>query len=418
MRRLMVVIGFMCFIQSACSSCSGDNNNAHDAGPDTSADTDTDTDTDTDADTDTDSDTISDAGPWEWTDLPTGEDCGDGCEQLTYTDEVRFLEWDVWETKLVFKDGIYQSHVIDIANKKQLAIPSPYPELMFSDSDPLCSTHYPSIYEDIVVYSFAVFVPGEEKTQLIRTDLQSQTQQFLWTTDYDVSVFFEAQDEIDTFNNRAISQGGCDNSYVGELCFFPITTPGEVNVLTGSHYGGYNSLWGDIAVWFTIDYEGDTFDIEGYNFASSEFFYITHDAETQLDPRIQGSTVVYMDLRFGDSNLDGNWNHAAVFAYDLTTEATKQITSGAWIAAYPDVYENHVVWLDYRASSNPNDAQSFDGVEIWGYNLTTDTEFQITNLPGRPKQTPRIWGNKVFVDMMTTSGGNAIYMFDLPDGAK
>lgn len=30
----------------------------------------------------------------------------------------------------------------------------------------------------------------------------------------------------------------------------------------------------------------------------------------------------------------------------------------------------------------------------------------------------RIWGYKVFVDMMKPAGGTAIYMFDLPEGAR
>ena len=60
----------------------------------------------------------------------------------------------------------------------------------------------------------------------------------------------------------------------------------------------------------------------------------------------------------------------------------------------------------------------FTAAEIWGYNLTTETEFQVTNLPGRIKQTPRIWEDKVFVHMSIASGGDGIFVFDLPDGAK
>jgi beta propeller repeat protein len=262
------------------------------------------------------------------------------------------------------------------------------------------------------IYGFPV-----PKLLLLVANVSDNKQQYLWSSYDDGSEGFDGTADIAVFGNRVISTGGCDNSLIGELCVFSSSSPCSPVALTGSYYGGYNRIWGDVAVWFTFSGE-DTFDIEGYNFTDSAFFYVTHDAETQLDPNIQGDTVVYMDLRFGDSYLDGNWNHSAVFAYDLTTEVTKQITSGEWIAAYPDVYDNVIVWSDYRASSNPNDAQSFDGVEIWGYNLTTETEFQITSLPGRPKQTPRIWGDKVFVHMSKASGGDGIFMFDLPDGAK
>ena len=84
----------------------------------------------------------------------------------------------------------------------------------------------------------------------------------------------------------------------------------------------------------------------------------------------------------------------------------------------PDIYDNIIIWADYRDSANPNDVDSFSGVQIWGYNIDTATEFQITNIPDRPKTMPRIWGDKVFVDMQKTTGGSAIYMFPLPDGAK
>lgn len=49
--------------------------------------------------------------------------------------------------------------------------------------------------------------------------------------------------------------------------------------------------------------------------------------------------------------------------------------------------------------------------EIWGHDLVSGVDFQITNLPGRAKTTPRIWGDKVYVHMCTTTGG---YMFDIP----
>jgi len=38
------------------------------------------------------------------------------------------------------------------------------------------------------------------------------------------------------------------------------------------------------------------------------------------------------------------------------------------------------------------------------------------NLTNRPKTMPRIWGDKIFVDM-SKNGGNAIYMFELPEEA-
>ena len=224
--------------------------------------------------------------------------------------------------------------------------------------------------------------------------------------------------QLDAYDGRIVTKGGCDNAATLELCFYDVSSPGELTELAGSYYGGHNSLWGDKAVWSTLQQDGDFYNVKGYDFLGSELFYITQDEETQLKPRFQGSTVVYMDLRFGDSQFSGNWNHSAVFAYDLVTHETTQVTSGEWIATYPDVYDGIVVWGDYRDCANPNNIGIYSCVEIWGYNLATGTEFKITDLPGRAKQTPRIWGDKVFVDMSKSTGGSAIFMFDLPDGAK
>ena len=57
-------------------------------------------------------------------------------------------------------------------------------------------------------------------------------------------------------------------------------------------------------------------------------------------------------------------------------------------------------------------------MEIYGYDVATETEARITELPGRPKAHPRIWGDRVFVDMQTLAGGNAIFMFDLPEALR
>jgi beta propeller repeat protein len=420
MRTSLIIIGIVGFLQASCSSCS-DGGSVHDAGPgtDTDADTDTDTDvdsdTDSDSDTDTDSDTVSDAGPWEWTDLPPSEDCGPGCQQLTYGGGVRDGEWDVWDNFVVF--NTYPDStigVVDVVNRRQLMVPVPVEECASPDID--CYGQYPSIYQNYVYYGLLANSP--HRSILVRADILGHTQELWYSTVDTGEDGWESIKATDVYGDRITSTGGCDNASVNELCYFNLSAPGEATVLAGSMYGAPANVWGDIAVWWSYDGGGDTVDVVKYDFISSELSYITHDPESQIYTRFQGNTVVYMDLRFGDNLLMGDWNHAAVFAYDLSTSESKQITNAEWIAANPDVYDNIVVWQDFRASANPNNKMSLSGTEIWGYNLTTETEFQVTNLPGRIKQTPRIWEDKVFVHMSVGSGGDGIFMFDLPDGAK
>ena len=213
-----------------------------------------------------------------------------------------------------------------------------------------------------------------------------------------------------------VMMGGCDDLSEYSLCAFDLgQSPVVSETLIAGSYGSHNSIWGDVLVWTLALTDND---IRGYDFSTQQFIEITDDDNSvyQLAARIQGDRVVYQDLRFGTSDPMGNWNHSAVFLYDLTTQTAQQITNQAWISAYPDVYGDIIVWVDYRNCSDPNNKNSTSNVEIWGYNISTDTTFQITDLPGRSKTTPRIWGDKVFVHMYKETSGDAIYMFDLPLG--
>ena len=148
-------------------------------------------------------------------------------------------------------------------------------------------------------------------------------------------------------------------------------------------------------------------------FMKQEFFPITEDDEDQNQPRIQDGRVVYMDYRFGSGSSTGSWEHAAIFLYDLNTKERIQITNGESIAATPDIFGNIVVWLDYRHCDNPQEKNDFQNIEIYGYNLKTKKEVRLTNIPDRPKANPRIWGEKLFVEM-STSYGSGLFVFDLP----
>ena len=418
--KLLVVI--LALLLNGCSGCSS-NGSAKDAGTDTGTgtggdtDTDTDSDSDTDTDTDTDSDTtpegfLPDAGPWDWTDLPDSGDCGQvGCKQLTFTYIIGILRWDVWGDLLSFIDGetVDNSvHVVNIAEAKDLTIPSPY------TTDTITLVFYPgTIYENTVCYGKKVY-DNLDFGDVICADLEAEMQTLIYHRMEEGGVSPNPAEYIDIYGDRIISKGGCgDLMDSWPLCVFDIETPGIYEEVAPDGYGGHNSIWGDVVVW-TLAFTGN--DIRGYNFSTQQFIEVTDDDNTehQLAARIHGDRVVYQDLRFGDSDPMGDWNHSAIFMYEISTGTTTQITSGAWIAAYPDVHDNIIVWADYRDSANPNNKDSLSGVEIWGYNIDTSTEFQITNLPGRAKTTPRIWGDKVFVHMYKATSGDAIYMFDLP----
>ena len=175
----------------------------------------------------------------------------------------------------------------------------------------------------------------------------------------------------------------------------------------------YSAIWGNNLV--CTDTTDTPDDITAYDLDTKQPFPVTDDNDYQIFPRIHGDRVVWQDFRLGEGEPTGSWEHCAIFMNDLSSDEVTQVTDGAAIAAYPDVHGDVVVWQDYRHCDDPQDKSDFDNVEIYGYNLANEIEARITDLPGRPKVHPRVWGDRVFVDMQTLEAGNAIFVFDLPE---
>jgi hypothetical protein len=103
---------------------------------------------------------------------------------------------------------------------------------------------------------------------------------------------------------------------------------------------------------------------------------------------------------------------------DLETGETKDLTNGDAVAIWPDIHGNVVVWQDYRHCPDPQQEELWSCAEIHGYNLETQVEARITDLQGWPKSNPRIWGNRVFVDMNPPNIEDivsALFMIELPE---
>ncbi|MFO8070636.1 MAG: hypothetical protein R6V85_02065 [Polyangia bacterium] len=391
----------------ACSSCSGPGADP-DGGPDSGGDMDSDIDTGTGT-------YKTDAGPWDWEDLPPGEDCGPGCEQIAITEHIEPREWDVWDDHLVFMElSTKRIQVIDTEEKKGLSIPDVYPDHPIIPGQN--GTHSPVIFDSSVVYYLWILETGFERISYVHTDLQNFTQEIIWETD-------ESPEgpswipEFDVYDSRIASDSGgsCGGaSSVLAACLREQPWPSEGEPLNDCSFG--ISVWGNRIV--CIDTTSPPDDITAYDLDTKQPFPITDDDEYQIFPRIHEDLVVWQDFRLGAGEPTGSWEHCAIFVKDLGTGDTTQITDGAAIAAYPDVHGDVVVWQDYRHCDDPQDKNDFDNVEIYGYNLATETEARITSLPGRPKVHPRVWGDRVFVDMQTLEGGNAIFVFDLPDGLR
>ena len=391
-------------------------NNGNGAAPDGSTDTgtgDADADSDSDSDSDTDTNTlpyITDAGPWDWEPLPEMEDCGSWCRRITSEPDVLDFKWDVAERYVVYSN--YQVQVVDYEELTTLKVPELHIEHPMIPGS--AAGLFPAVDNGIVFYTFTCFDMQHLFREIAIVDLTEQYQVVVDSYPYGGNEEMPAPMENDLRYPLAASLYGCTSYQDPNLCNNDVSLHGPATSL-GALGPWSNTIWGDYLVFLQ---NGPFGDVRGYRYSTQEFFDITNDDEIQFAPRLQGSLVVYQDLRLGDSTLEGDWNHSSIWLYDIETEQTTQITDGSSIADNPDVFGDIVIWEDYRLCPDPQNKNQFYCVEVFGRNLVTDVEFQITDLPTYAKQPPpRIWGDKVFVHMYPPSGGSALFVFDLPPEA-
>jgi hypothetical protein len=389
-------------------------NNGGGASPDGSTDTGTtDADADSDADSDTDTDSlpyITDAGPWDWEPLPEMDGCGPRCRRITSEPDVQDYKWDVWNEKIVYTK--LNVVVVDWMASTFLTLPN------FREEYPIeqgkAAGAYATIAGDYLIYTNLGVGTTPLTQDWVLVDLNEKWQLALDTLHPNSAAETKFPDELDLNYPLAASLWGCEPYEDPNLCHNDVSLHGPATSL-GDLGPWCNTIWGDYLVFL----QGAPFgDVRGYKYSTQEFFDITNDDEIQFVPRLQGSLVVYQDLRLGDSTLEGDWNHSSVWLNNISTEQTVQITDGSSIAANPDVFGDTVIWEDFRHCPDPQNKNQFYCVEVFGKNLLTDVEFQITDLPTYAKQPPpRIWGDKVFVHMYPPSGGSALFVFDLPPEA-
>jgi len=101
--------------------------------------------------------------------------------------------------------------------------------------------------------------------------------------------------------------------------------------------------------------------------------------DEQQNPAIWGNIVVWQDYR------EGNWDIRAADISNPDLPVEFPVSQAPLLQSNPDVGDNLIVWQDYR---NDNDW------DIYGYNLTTGREFQITD-DDADQINPAVSGNLV-----------------------
>lgn len=302
-------------------------------------------------------------------------------------------------------------YLVDYLNDKQMAIPTektgkPYALIGEMALDPALS--------DNNLYFVQEDLSGDLVSQwVVRYDFDIGKRTKILSN---ANVKFETLDRITNlhFNqefNIMASHGGC-GQITNNLCLFDLTDIDDYKILD-SHVGAYD-MDGDWLVWQTSSIGHDWDDLILYNLRTRERRQITEETYPLWWPKIHGKYVVYQSMKHSNSyDFEGGWDHAMVVLYNIETQEKTEITTPGWAAITPWVYDNIVVWLDYRNAESPNN-RHMPGAEVWAYNIDTKRQTKIIGGENLHLGNPSIVKDKLFT-LTADSQKISVYLWDLKE---
>ena len=163
----------------------------------------------------------------------------------------------------------------------------------------------------------------------------------------------------------------------------------------------------DAVVW--QDNRNGNDDIYGYNLLTEAEFVICNESHDQGSPSISGNIVVWIDDRAGEEY------NSYIYGYNLSNGEEFPISTYQSLKFFPSIYKDIVTWLDFRKVDLASGARENLNLEIYACNLSSGTEFAITD--DELMQEPP--GADIYGDTMVWSECNqsesvcGIYSYDL-----
>jgi TolB protein len=191
---------------------------------------------------------------------------------------------------------------------------------------------------------------------------------------------------------------------------------------------GAPSIYENLVVWSAADIseeQQDEFDWNVFllDLDTGEVRQITDDQHVQMEPRIYGNTIVWLDNRHGTGERYPYPQPLDVYAYDLSTGEEKRITAATTVEGYshPAVSGSFVVWTDsrhadpevVRHATNEPDYNN----EIYMYDLATDEERRVTDYPGNDRY-PTVNGNRIVWLRQSGYREADVFVYDLETGQE
>ena len=132
----------------------------------------------------------------------------------------------------------------------------------------------------------------------------------------------------------------------------------EVKQIAHSEYPIVPSIYGDKIVWEDLTEEtyGFETDIYLYDISEGKKRKISNSARARR-PAIYGDKIVWDDER-----IMGN---SDIYLYDLSKEEEIRITDAPYNQISPKIYDNKIVWIDFR-----NGTGFIDNSDIYMYDIS------------------------------------------------
>jgi len=133
-------------------------------------------------------------------------------------------------------------------------------------------------------------------------------------------------------------------------------------------------------------------------------------ASSKAELYLWNSKLVWADSRKGKDTGCGNCpdNRFDIYLYDFASGREKPIIESPYLKTEPSVYENKIVWSDYRNRQ----------ADIYLFDLKTNRETRLTQSEDNEER-PLIYKNKVVwsirsaCDVMGKAENNGVYVYDL-----
>jgi beta propeller repeat protein len=304
----------------------------------------------------------------------------------------------IYGDKIVWQDdrnGNWDIYMYDISTSTETQITS-----NVSDQS------LPDIYEDRIVWieEWTIYMYN------ISTSKETRVTPYFWGLGKEYDGTGDLNHAPFIYGDRIVSSAETSTgNYIIKM--YDLSTSAERMIGEVDVDSNNPAIYGDIIVWEDGRNSGPgdgNRDVYMYNLSTSTETQITTNLSRQADPAIYGDRIVWTDERNGNEDI---------YMYGLSTSeeirittskeeqleqgTETQITTNNSRQSNPDIYEDRIVWIDWR---NGN-------ADIYMYDLFISTETQITN-DEADQLNPDIYGDRI-VWQDSRNGKSDLYMFNV-----